>query len=60
MAALMLSMDRSAWLRKNELHALSSEPRIFAAQLAMHVGEATTAEFVRQSMFPLGRRLLAA
>jgi flavin-dependent dehydrogenase len=60
MAALMLSMDRSAWLRKNVLHALSSEPRIFAAQLAMHVGEATTAEFVRQSMFPLGRRLLAA
>ena len=60
MAALMLSMDRSAWLRKKVLDALSSEPRIFAAQLAMHVGEARTADFIRQSMFPLGRRLLAA
>jgi flavin-dependent dehydrogenase len=60
MGALMLSMDRSAWLRKNVLQALSSDPRIFAAQLAMHVGEGTTADFIRQSMFPLGRRLLAA
>jgi len=60
MGALMLSMDRSAWLRKKVLDALSSEPRIFAAQLAMHVGEATTTNFIRQSMFPLGRRLLAA
>jgi flavin-dependent dehydrogenase len=60
MGALMLSMDHSTWLRRNVLNTLSAEPRIFAAQLAMHVGEATAAAFIRQSMFPLGRRLLAA
>lgn len=60
MAALMLSLDRSAWLRRRVLQALSDEPGIFAAQLAMHVGEASSANFVRLSMLPLGRRLLAA
>ena len=60
MAALMLSMDRSAWLRRRALRALSSEPRIFASQLAMHVGAATTTDFIRRSMVPLGRRILTA
>jgi 2-polyprenyl-6-methoxyphenol hydroxylase-like FAD-dependent oxidoreductase len=60
MAALMLSMDRSAWLRGRALSAFSSEPRIFATQLAMHVGAATTADFIRRSMLPLGRRILTA
>jgi flavin-dependent dehydrogenase len=60
MAALMLSMDRSAWLRRRALRALSSEPRIFATQLAMHVGAATTADFIRRSMLPLGRHILTA
>ena len=60
MAALMLSLDRSAWLRRHALCALSSEPRMFAAQLAMHVGAATTADFVRRSMLPLGRHILTA
>ena len=60
MASLMLSLDRSAWLRRRVLRALSDDPRIFATQLAMHVGGATSAEFIRESMLPLGRRLLMA
>jgi flavin-dependent dehydrogenase len=60
MAALMLSPDHSAWLRQRVLRALSSEPRIFATQVAMHVGAATTTDFIRRSMLPLGRHILAA
>jgi flavin-dependent dehydrogenase len=60
MAALMLSLDRSAWLRRRVLQALSDDPGIFATQLAMHVGGASNADFIRQSMLPLGRRLLVA
>jgi flavin-dependent dehydrogenase len=60
MGALMLSMDRSAWVRRRALCAFSSEPRIFATQLAMHVGAATTADFIRLSMLPLGRHFLTA
>jgi flavin-dependent dehydrogenase len=60
MAALMLSLDRSAWLRRRVLCALSADPMIFATQLAMHVGGASGADFIRQSMLPLGRRLLLA
>jgi flavin-dependent dehydrogenase len=60
MAALMLSLDRSAWLRRRVLRALSDDPRIFATQLAMHVGGASGADFIRRSMLPLGRRLLMA
>ena len=60
MAGLMLSLDRSAWLRRRVLRALSDAPGIFSTQLAMHVGGASSAEFIRQSMLPLGRRLLAA
>ncbi len=60
MAALMLQFDRADWLRRRALYALSSEPGIFAAQLAMHVGAATTADFIRHSMLPLSWRLLTA
>ena len=60
MAGLMLALDHSDWLRRRVLSALSSEPRIFATQLAMHVGTATTGDFIRHSMMPLGRHLLAA
>jgi hypothetical protein len=59
MADLMLTLDHSAWLRRRVLSALSAEPRIFAMQLAMHVGTATTGDFIRHSMLPLGRYLLA-
>jgi hypothetical protein len=60
MAALMLSLDHSAWLRRRVLQALASEPRIFATQVAMHVGAASTADFMRRSVLPLGRHILAA
>ena len=58
MAALMLSLDHSAWLRRRVLSALSSDPRIFATQLAMHMGTATTRDFIRHSMVRLGCRLV--
>jgi flavin-dependent dehydrogenase len=60
MAALMLSLDRYAWLRRRVLRALSDDPAIFATQLAMHVGGTSSADFIRLSMLPLGRRLLVA
>jgi flavin-dependent dehydrogenase len=60
MAALMLSLDGSARLRRRVLHALSADPGIFATQLAMHVGDASGADFIRQSMLPLSRRVLFA
>jgi hypothetical protein len=56
----MLSLDRSAWLRRRVLSAFSSEPQIFATQLAMHVGASTTTDFICRSMLPLGRRILTA
>jgi menaquinone-9 beta-reductase len=58
MADLMLSLDLSDWLQAKALRALSADPRIFAGQLAMHIGQSTTADFVLHSMFPLVRRLL--
>jgi flavin-dependent dehydrogenase len=60
MAALMLSLDHSAWLQRRTLNALSSDPQIFATQLAMHVGATTTPDFIRRSMLPLGRHILTA
>jgi menaquinone-9 beta-reductase len=60
MAALMLSLDRSAWLRRRVLSGLAADPGIFATQLAMHVGSSTTTEFVRRSILPLSRHILTA
>jgi flavin-dependent dehydrogenase len=60
MAGLMLMMDRSGWLRRRTLQALAAEPRIFATQLAMHIGAASPRDFVWRSMLPLGRHILTA
>jgi flavin-dependent dehydrogenase len=38
MAGFMLSMDRSSWLRRRALGALSARPELFASLLAAHVG----------------------
>jgi menaquinone-9 beta-reductase len=38
LARLMLSLDRHAWLRRRALRALAAEPRLFAMQLAIHMG----------------------
>jgi len=59
MANLMLSLDRCVWLRRRVLRALAAEPRIFAKQLAMHVGASSVADFARYGMLPLGRGILA-
>ena len=59
MADLMLSLDRCAWLRRRALRALASEPRIFAALLAMHVGASSAADFARHGILPLGCGILA-
>jgi menaquinone-9 beta-reductase len=60
MANLMLSLDRCAWLRRRVLRALAAEPRIFAKQLAMHVGALSAADFARNGMLSLGWGILAA
>jgi flavin-dependent dehydrogenase len=60
MARLMLTMDHSDWLRRRVLNSMASEPRIFARQLAMHVGASTITDFVCGSMLPLGLRILTA
>jgi flavin-dependent dehydrogenase len=59
MANLMLSLDRCVWLRRRVLRVLAAEPRIFANQLAMHVGASSVADFARYGVLPLGRGILA-
>lgn len=38
MSQLVLTMDRSAWLRRRALRTLAAEPRLFARLLGAHVG----------------------
>jgi 2-polyprenyl-6-methoxyphenol hydroxylase-like FAD-dependent oxidoreductase len=45
MAGLMLSMDRSSWLRRRALGALSARPQLFANLLAAHVGPLKLGQF---------------
>jgi flavin-dependent dehydrogenase len=45
MASLMLTMDRSAWLRRRTLSALSARPELFANLLAAHVGPLMLGQF---------------
>jgi flavin-dependent dehydrogenase len=58
MGRLMLSLDRSTWLRRRVIRALSSNPEIFANLLAMHVGECSFADFLSGAMLPLGWHML--
>jgi flavin-dependent dehydrogenase len=58
MGRLMLSLDRSSWLRRRAIKALSSKPEIFANLLAMHVGESSFADFLSGAMLPLGWHIL--
>ena len=60
MEHLMLSLDRSNWLRHRVIPALCSKPEIFANLLAMHVGELSFTSFVSGAMLPLGWRMLTA
>jgi 2-polyprenyl-6-methoxyphenol hydroxylase-like FAD-dependent oxidoreductase len=45
MAGLMLTMDRSSWLRHPVLGALSTRPELFANLLAAHVGRLNAVQF---------------
>jgi len=47
MADLMLLMDNRHRLRRRVMQAFTAEPRLFARMLAMHVGELSTLEFLR-------------
>jgi hypothetical protein len=41
----MLSIDRSSWLRRRALRALSARPELFANLLAAHVGPLRLGQF---------------
>jgi flavin-dependent dehydrogenase len=60
MAGLMLSLDRSPWLRRRVLRAMAAKPEIFANLVAMHVGALSSRDFVFRGMLPLGRQMLLA
>ena len=57
MAGLMLTLDRSPWLCRRALRALSSKPAIFSLLLAMHVGALAPAELI-SGVAPAGWRIL--
>ena len=45
MAGFMLTMDRSSWLRRRALGALSERPELFTNLVAAHVGRRNLAQF---------------
>jgi flavin-dependent dehydrogenase len=60
MSRSMLWMDRSRWLRRRSLRALSRQPALFARMLAVHVGEMQLKDFGASGMLNLGWHLLMA
>jgi flavin-dependent dehydrogenase len=60
MAGLMLSMDRSSFLRRRTLYAMSREPQLFSNMLASHIGELSIPAFARRGMIPLTRAIFTA
>jgi menaquinone-9 beta-reductase len=58
MAAMMLLMDRSTWLRGRAFHAMASKPPIFRRLLAMHVGALSLPGFAATSA-ELGWRVIS-
>lgn len=57
MAALMLLLDRYAWLRRRALPVLAARPELFRAMLAVHVGEASLPQFLLCHGLQLGTLL---
>ncbi len=57
MARLMLTLDKSEWLRPRVLRALAAKPAIFSHLLAMHVGALSAPEFI-SGVAPLGWQIL--
>jgi flavin-dependent dehydrogenase len=60
MSRSMLLMDRSRWLRRRSLRALSRQPDLFARMLAVHVGEMPLKDFGASGLLNLGWGLLRA
>ena len=60
MSRSMLLMDRSRWLRRRSLRALSRQPGLFARMLAVHVGEMRLKDFGASGLLNLGWQLLRA
>jgi menaquinone-9 beta-reductase len=60
MAELMLLMDKSQWLRRRALRALSVEPSLFARMLAIHTGALPPLAFGVQGTLTLGWHLITA
>ncbi len=60
MSRSMLLMDRSRWLRRRSLRALSRQPGLFARMLAVHVGEMRLKDFGAGGLLNLGWQLLRA
>jgi len=60
MSRSMLLMDRSSWLRRRSLRALSRQPDLFARILAVHVGEMPLKDFGANGLLNLGWQLLRA
>jgi menaquinone-9 beta-reductase len=58
MAALMLLLDRSAWLRRRTLAVLAGRPALFREMLAVHVGEQSLPQFVLRHGAELGALFL--
>jgi menaquinone-9 beta-reductase len=60
MADLMLLMDKSQWLRRRALRALSVAPSLFARMLAIHTGALPPLAFGVQGTLTLGWHLITA
>lgn len=60
MGRAMLLMDRSGWIRKRSLRALSSEPRIFDRMLSVHVGAVSPLKFGVDTALNFGWQMLTA
>jgi flavin-dependent dehydrogenase len=60
MSSTMLFMDRSSWLRRRSLRALSRHPGIFEKLLAVHVGELRLKDFGVGGLLNFGWQLLRA
>lgn len=60
MSDLMLFMDRSPWLRRRALRALSVDPSLFERMLAIHTGALSPLAFGVQGTLSLGWHLITA
>jgi flavin-dependent dehydrogenase len=59
MAAVMLLLDRYAWLQRRALPVLAARPELFRAMLAVHVGEASLPKFLLRHGLEFGALMAA-